>query len=111
MAATRMPKAINAARRNRLPHWRLHPPLIVPSLHSTSLSTRSGIVLVPQLIPKLVRRIEPPLKCEEFARSRVSTKKLILRRMELVRKVVRAAEAQGGVNQFACPDSDLCLRG
>ena len=79
---------------------------------SAALASPCGtVVLVPQLVPELVGRIEAPLQCEEFAPSRVGTEELRLRGVKLVQKIVRSPNAQSGVNQFPCPDPDFILSG
>src|SRR5258706_3275232 len=71
----------------------------------------SGMILIQQLIPKLVGRIQTSLKGEILSRPWICTLKLYLGRVELIRQIVRAANIQRGISQFACPDANLlpCL--
>src|SRR5258708_32120091 len=66
--------------------------------------------MMPELVPKLVRRIESPLECKEFGRPRIRSKELLLRSVDLIRKVVRAPDAQRCINELSSPDSHRLFR-
>ena len=47
-----------------------------------------AVVLVEQLVPKLVGRIQPLLQCKEFGRPWLGTSELLLSRVKLIRQIV-----------------------
>src|SRR5262245_17264946 len=64
------------------------------------------VVFVPQRVPKLRRRVEPPLEREVFFGAGIAAEELLLGGPGLVRQVPRAADREDGIRHLARPHAD-----